>query len=434
MKRFFVLSLAARIAWAVAFLLCFVVLMTLLVVLITGGAAVFEAWWTPAKAASLVVLLCLIPTLVFYSARLWFHHESTFWNDIEKAWSEVLVELDRQGIALSSTPLFIVLGGDGGPRESALLSQSKISFDVQASPPGSAPFHVYASAEGVFVCLSTVGQTCTILSRDGIDAHTAVDALRADERAEASDRLRTLCERIRSARQPIAPANGVIALVPAAHSEHKNLGNIIGSALSEDLLTLTLSFGLRMPLTLVGFGVEAIPGFKTLLQRLPADTDSIPMGEPFPVGRIATENDIQVLTMAACGRLADKTGGLLLDLKSLSHPQENRRLVNLLCQLRLEAAPLLESTLRRSLDYTAHSDAKPTLAGCYLLPVHIEKQTTTFSAPILSRALEVQGDLEWTSETLERDRRYGYIARTLIALNTLMAAACIAILWWRFSQ
>lgn len=428
------MSLAGRIAWTVAFLQCFVVVMTLVVILVTGGAVVFETWWTPAKAVSLLVLMVVIPALVYYSARLWFHYETVYWRDIDKAWHEAMIEVDRHGISLSSTPLFIVLGGDGGPRDEALFAKCPVHFDVHAAPSGSAPFHVYAGPEAIFVCLATVGQTCKVMSQQGSSLQDATVGLRSGERVEASDRMRTLCERIRNARQPVAPANGVIALVPAAHPDQQRFGTTVGSALSEDMITIAVTFGLRIPVTMVGVGVEAVPGFDTLLNRLPAGTATIAMGEAFPVGRIPSEGDIELLTTAACGRLSDRAGNILLDPKSLPLSQENRLLVALLCHLRLEVAPLLAGILKRGLEYASHSDAKPVLAGCYLMPVSTEAQAVSFNTDLFSRVIEVQGELEWTQSTLQRHRQYGYVARALMALNTLMGIAWVAILWWRLSR
>ncbi len=433
-QGFLSLTLAARIAWAVALLQVFVVLMTLVVIFTTGGAAVFEAWWTPSKALALLLLLAVVPLLVYWSARLWFQHDTARWPDIDKAWREALVELDRQGIELASTPLFLVLGCDGGPREAELFTAAPVSFDVRAAPQGSAPLHVYAGPEGIFVCLATIGQTCKLMAQTAASTEQPTASLRSAERSDASDRLRTICDRIRHARRPVAPANGVIALVPAVNPDQQRLAPAAGSALSEDLLTLSSSCGLRMPLTVVGTGIDQIPGFETLLQRLPSDLASLPLGESYPVGRTASPEEIGTLAVEACGRLADVIGGILLDPKSLALSAENRRLVGLACRLRLDVAPLLQGIMQRGLDYAAHSGGTPFLAGCYLLPATRGSTQVSMSDGLFSRVLEVQGDLEWTSDSLNRNRRYGRIAQGLMLLNVVMLSAWLGIIWWRVSR
>lgn len=431
--NFLALTLAARIAWAIAFLQVFVVLMTLVVIFTTGGADVFEAWWTPSKALALLLLLIVVPLLVYSSARLWFQHETARWPDIDKAWREAMVELDRQGIDISSTPLFLVLGCDGGSREQQLFAAAPISFDVHAAPPGSAPLHVYAGTEGIFVCLATIGQTCRLMAQSAASPEPSAAALRSAERSDASDRLRTLCERLRNVRRPVAAANGVIALVPTVNPGEHRLAPVVGTALNEDLLTITSTCGLRMPLTVVGTGIEQLPGFDTLLQRLPSDLSSLPLGEPYPVGRTTSSEELGTLAIAAVGQLGDLIAAILLAPKSLLHSQENRELIRLMCQLRLGVAPVLQGIMQRGLDYSTPSDGAPRLAGCFLLPTTPGTTKASACDGLFSRVLEVQGDLEWTQTSLDRNRRYGHLTRTLMLLDVVMIAAWVGIIWWRLS-
>lgn len=427
-------SLAARTAWAVAFLQFFMVLFTVVVLLTTGGPDVFEAWWTPTKAVALLLLMGVIPMLVYYSSRLWFHHETARWPDIDKAWKEVLTELDRQGVDIRSTPIFFVLGADGGNAEQNLFDKPPFPLDVRAAPPGSAPLHVYGGTEGIFVCLATIGQTCQVNLQDGSQEHPHA-ALTAVERTDASDRLRSLCERIRNARQPVAPANGILALV-STHSDDQTtrLAHVIGAALGDDLITITSTCGLRMPLTVVATGIETLAGFDSLLKRLPSETRMLASGDIFPVGRTTSATDLSTLAIAATGRLADEAGSLMLDPHSLQHSAGNRSLIGLMCRLRLHVAPLLQGIMQRGLDSAAHQAGSPMLAGCYLLPTPKDPPAINFTEDLFARVIEVQGDLEWTPKQLTRNRRFARITRGLAVLNTLLLAAWIAVLWWRLSR
>jgi hypothetical protein len=432
-RHFMTWSLAARTAWAVAFLQFFMVLFTVVVLLTTGGPDVFEAWWTPTKAVALLLLMGVIPMLVYYSARLWFHHETARWPDIDKAWKEALIELDRQGVDVRSTPLFFVLGADGDTAEHNLFGKPPFPLDVRAAPAGSAPLHVYGGVEGIFVCLATIGQTCRVNLQDGSPEHPHA-ALTAVERADASDRLRSLCERIRNARQPVAPANGILALVSTHSDDQTRLTPVIGAALGDDLITITSTCGLRMPLTVVGTGIETLAGFDTLLKRLPSETQTLVSGDIFPIGRTASATELSTLAIAATGRLADEAGSLMLDPHSLAHSDGNRSMIGLMCRLRLHVAPLLQGIMQRGLDSAAHHAGSPMLAGCYLLPTPKDLPAINFTKDLFARVIEVQGDLEWTPKQLKRNRRSARIARGLAVLNTLLLAAWIAVLWWRLSR
>ncbi len=125
---------------------------------------------------------------------------------------------------------------------------------------------------------------------------------------------------------------------------------------------------------------------------------------------------------------------MLLDPKSLIHTEKNRRLIGLMCQLRLSVAPLLQGIMQRGLDYAAHSGAAPSLAGCYLLPAVSRSQNIRVADGLFARILEVQGDLEWTRENLDRNRRYGRIARALTILDVTMLCCLFGIIWWRVSR
>jgi len=149
---FLSLSLPARIAWSVGvvqFLLC---LLTLLLVIVSGGRPTFQAWWTPGKGMQLLILLLLVPVFVYFAMRLWLHEEVSRWRDIEKAWREARIELDRQqivvpvgefGCLVVSDPVCLDLLGreifgnvDGELIEPKLLSSFEASVPADNYPFG----------------------------------------------------------------------------------------------------------------------------------------------------------------------------------------------------------------------------------------------------------------------------------------------------------
>lgn len=433
-RQFLAASLSARIAWVVALLQILIVILTVVVILVAGGMPVFQAWWTPGKALAVIGLLILVPLLVYYAARLWLQHETDRWPDIDKAWLEALVEVDRQGIDIRTTPLFLVLGSDGREAELAFMGMSPISLDVRAAPPGSAPLHVYAGQEAIFVCAATIGETCAIAARQQPPA-TTLSGLPAAERSNASDRLRTLCERIRNVRQPVAPANGVIALLSvAAATEQAGSAGGIGAALGEDLLVITTTFGLRVPLTIVGTGIDHIPGFDEFLERLPETQRTIAMGKGFPVGRPPTPADLLALSVTAASQPLSHISSFLLDTKSLADPRGNRMLISMLGQLRLHVAPFLQNVMQRALATTAHGAGPPLLAGCYLVSATPDATHSGFGSGVFRRCLEVQGDLDWVDWKLARDRSYGHWRNILIVLDLVMLVAIAGIVWWRLNR
>ena len=139
MRGFGRASVATRIAWIVALFQFVVVALAVGVVLGAGDRAVLQSWWSPGKAAALLLLVVLVPLLVYQAARLWLEHQGGRWPDIAAAWSAAGDELGRQQISLTDSPLFLVLGSDGGELERALLAESSAPLLVQQSPAGGGP-------------------------------------------------------------------------------------------------------------------------------------------------------------------------------------------------------------------------------------------------------------------------------------------------------
>jgi hypothetical protein len=218
--------------------------------------------------------------LVYRAARLWLEHQGGRWPDIAAAWSVAVDELGRQQISLTESPLFLVLGSDGGELERALLAEPPTPLVVEQSPAGSGPLHIFASRDAIFVCLSGAGQTAVAAAAvrsaladgpqswnpppSGADPETVVDltgagqesgAMAANghaagrtsapprtgkERRAAADRLEYACDQLRQARLPLASINGVVVLLPLQVNSDANADAIsLGQAVGEDLTTIT---------------------------------------------------------------------------------------------------------------------------------------------------------------------------------------------------
>src|SRR5271157_5946001 len=71
--------------------------------------------------------------------------------DIDLAWKEAVETLDRAGIHLDNTPLFLVLGGCSSGEE-ALFQTAAIKAQVKQVPKDQTqPLHVTANNEGIWV-------------------------------------------------------------------------------------------------------------------------------------------------------------------------------------------------------------------------------------------------------------------------------------------
>jgi hypothetical protein len=474
-------SVAARIAWIVALFQFVVVVLAVSVVLGAGDRAVLQSWWSPGKALALLLLVVLVPFLVYQAARLWLEHQGGRWPDIAAAWTAAGDELGRQQISLTDAPLFLVLGSDGGELERALLAESSAPLLVQQSPAGGGPLHVFASREAIFVCFSGAGQTAVTAASirsaladggqpsnvplAGVDPKTVSDhdaagpeseavpvdarptarssppSRSAKERRDAADRLEFACDQLRQARVPLASINGVVVLLTLqvdspADADAARLGQAVG----EDLATITRVLGVRAPVTLLAGILQDDPAIDDLLPRLDAGKRAAAFGQPFPVGLPPTAEHLHALAFNATGSLNDRLGELLLDSRRIAEQPANRHLLAMLGRMRLHVSTQIARVLQQAFSSDLHggTDGRrgvlPLLAGCYVASISGDAGRRAFGRGLLDRVVQLQGELDWTDESLRAEAWAGRTSRLLFGAAAVMVVAMVAIIWWRLSR
>ena len=474
-------SVAARIAWIVALFQFVVVVLAVSVVLGAGDRAVLQSWWSPGKALALLLLVVLVPFLVYQAARLWLEHQGGRWPDIAAAWSAANAELGRQQISLTDAPLFLVLGSDGGELERALLAESSAPLLVQQSPAGGGPLHVFASREAIFVCFSGAGQTAVTAASirsaladgdgpsggplAGVDPETvsdhdaagpesgavAVDARRtarssppsrsAKERRDAADRLEFACDQLRQARVPLASINGVLVMLTLQVNSPADADAVrLGQAVGEDLATVTRVLGVRAPVTFVAGILQDDAAIDDLLPRLDAGKLADACGQPFPLGLPPTAEHLHALAFNAAGSLHDRLAELLLDPRRIAQQPANRHLLAMVGRLRLHVSTQIARVLQQAFSPDQHggTDGRrgvlPLLAGCYVASISGDVGRRAFGQGMLDRVVQLQGELDWTDESLRAEAWAGRTSRLLFGAAAVMVVAMVAIIWWRLSR
>jgi hypothetical protein len=123
-------------------------------------------WWFWVIASISVVAL---PIVLYKALILWLEGDMSPFPDIDHAWKAGLAELERQGIDLSQTPMFMILGSASEWQEKALFDSARLSLNVREIPKGPAALHWYGNADGVYlVCSDT--SCMSKLSRFAIEA------------------------------------------------------------------------------------------------------------------------------------------------------------------------------------------------------------------------------------------------------------------------
>ena len=474
-------SVAARIAWIVALFQFVVVALAASVVLGAGDRAVLQSWWSPGKALALLLLVVLVPLLVYQAARLWLEHQGGRWPDIAAAWTAAGNELGRQQISLTDAPLFLVLGSDGGELERALLAESSTPLLVQQSPAGGGPLHVFASREAIFVCFSGAGQTAFTAASirsaladggqpssgplagatpDAVVDHAAaalqsgsvsVDARpttrssppsrSAKERRDAADRLEFACDQLRQSRVPLASINGVLVLLTLQVNRPADADAVrLGEAVGEDLATITRVLGVRAPVTLLAGVLQDDPAIDDLLPRLDAGKRAAAFGQPFPVGLPPTAEHLHALAFNATGSLNDRLAELLLDPRRIAEQPANRHLLAMLGRMRLDVSTQIARVLQQAFSADLHggTDGRrgilPLLAGCYVASISGDAGRRAFGRGLLDRVVQLQGELDWTDESLRAEAWAARTSRLLFGAAAVMVVAMVAIIWWRLSR
>ena len=448
-RGFLAMSLAARIAWATALFLSFVVLLTLAALLLSGGSGwtTLQAWWSPGKGMLVIFLVCLVSVLVYYAARVWLQHDSGRFPDIDAAWDAALAEMARQQIDLRNSPLFLVLGCDGQEQERAIVGEAPVQFLVTSSPAGSAPVHVHAGHDGVFVCLSTIGQSCLLadalrsrlLQRRPAGAAAAVGpagessvprgGLLPAQRSDAIDRLATLCELIRKQRSPLAAINGVLALVPfTPDDESLPFYTMMGQAICEDVVVVTRSFGLRAPLTVAFTDFDKLDGFPELLKQMPAAQRTMAVGQAFPPSRAVTADQLTMVGAATCARLTEQVAARLGRNESANQPLVNRKLISLMTRVRLTAHERVNAVLGNAAGFSAPGAGAPMLAGCFIMATDTMADRRAFVRGMFERMLGVQAELDWTPTQLSSDAWRRRTATLLKIVNVCLVLAFVGLI------
>lgn len=149
------LSLPARIA---VLLLMFLVLSVVLVYWVRfrhDRGEIVGKWLE--HLPIMIVLVIVTPAVTYQALKLWLEGESSAFEDIDRAWQAGMAELERNGLSISQSPLFLVVGSAGEFQEKALFAASRLSLTVNNFPSGPSALHWYANPNAVFLVASDVG-------------------------------------------------------------------------------------------------------------------------------------------------------------------------------------------------------------------------------------------------------------------------------------
>jgi hypothetical protein len=397
--------------------------------------------------------------------------------DIDAAWSQVIGALERAGILLHETPLFLILGqnADG---EDALYQAAGIKASVNQVPrdPG-APLHVTANREAIYLtcpgisCLGqitapggaevvglppsdevaedtdtdrTMGLGAKTLAIGELVKNPAVRAQQIKSRTKTprrladpepfKARLRYLCQLVNRDRLGRCPINGVLLLLPISATDPTGDTDEFSRCANLDLAVIFDAFHVRCPVLVLIADLEKLPGFDVMVSRLQPAVRGQRIGQRFPLVPDRRPHDLggmidggiegicQTLFPSLIYKLLREAPPTVLPKDTVD---DNAALVRFLAEVRDR-----EDRLSRLLRSSIPAFDEPLLfGGCYLAGTGSEPNTgQAFVSGVFKRMITDQDRVSWTADAIEADTSYRRLAHTVsLGLWLAIGAEMVAI-------
>lgn len=397
--------------------------------------------------------------------------------DIDEAWAETLAAIDRGGIDIHRAPLYLVLGRPQG-NEDALFRTADIPFNMYG-PPTPAPVRAYATTSAGFIlaadcCLTeatvrwakqlakTEADT-TLIGANEAEEDSSYDMdlptlTQADESQETeatnnnelilpptrnpgelkrlTARLRHLCRLISQSRRPYCPINGILVLIPEACSRNEAAAGLAGRLASDDLHVIKEELQQHCPVIGIISDCEQLPGFVTLLERIPEQQKGQRLGRKLPYApKINSSQRAEMVSDAVhwiCRELVPR-----LTYKVMPDPGEQTPSKEKLVRLASTVFHRRESLVRIFTGMYGTEGAHAVWAGgCYLTGTGPRAEQQGFLSDIFAQLIEDQNFVAWTEAGHAAESRYrrrtrlGYLflAFALVGTGLLVAATAWALL------
>jgi len=145
-------SVPAKAA-CLTFVVLFLATLTVVTVVLWSGKSMLPEWpWQ----VLIGLLIFIIPIVVYRAVALWMFDEVSRYPDISQAWQIGIAELARNGLSLSSAPLFLIVGTGSERMRTSFMSAAAGDFFVDGVPDFPSPLYWYANADGVLLYLNDI--------------------------------------------------------------------------------------------------------------------------------------------------------------------------------------------------------------------------------------------------------------------------------------
>jgi hypothetical protein len=254
-----------------------------------------------------------------------------------------------------------------------------------------------------------------------------------DVQREEEMRLEYLCRLILKARQPLAPINGVLTLLPY-HSVQRGgrEGTEVQRVVQRDIHTLVRTMKVRCPVVALVIGMEEESGFRELMRRLGRDvTTNQRIGKGFQMGNPPIPEQLEAVATHACGLFEGKVYELFRQKGSIENPG-NRKLYALLCKIRRTVRMPLTNVLANGYGHdpdVGDDEIEPLFfSGCYFAASGESDDRQGFIKAVFDKLPAEQEELQWTEAALQDDDNYRRWSQTAVWIDGLLLLSLVGML------
>jgi hypothetical protein len=317
--------------------------------------------------------------------------------------------------------------GGGGFTETADFGENAPNVPEAAPPPPAMP--EFTGTVGVI--------DPSVYQAAGLPAQgshgVAVVKLNDKERRETEEQLEYVLEKLRVAREPFSPVNGMLNLIPFNMVRHSGAqAEELKQIASRDLELIRETLRVRCSTSVVIDGMESESGFRELARRIGRDTvkkNRFGKGNP-DVWTPATPDNVEAIVRHACGAFEDWAYHLFGVPGGLSK-LGNTKLYSLLCLVRTEIQERLIDILchvyGRDSDDARVEPHSMMFSGCYFAATGDSDDKQAFIKSVFDKLLEQEEKLCWTDEALAEADRYRVLGNVANFINLGLLVAIVGV-------
>lgn len=243
------------------------------------------------------------------------------------------------------------------------------------------------------------------------------------------ERLEYITELLATERQPVCAMNGMMMMLSIKAIKDIYYANDMAECIQRDLAAVRDVAQVCSSVTALVFGMENENGFGELVNRIGSEKSKASrFGKGFLVWNEPSEENLDALSSHACGAFEDWVYSLFKEEGGLTK-KGNVKLYGLLCRIRSQLQNRLRNILRKGFSLEGNEantdDGFMMFGGCYFAATGGTPDRQAFVRSTLDRMSQSVGDLQWTKDALEKERRYRGLTQIGFGFNTLMFIALV---------